>query len=127
MSSPMAAHLSADRYPETGIRVARVCVAVEAATVHATARRKGPHVDDQAQGTLSDEDIRTILPVGGVATKLETDPDADDADGTDGDATDGTDGDSSDADGTDAGDGSDADGTDGKDADGTDGVSSATS
>ncbi len=81
-------------------------------------------MDDQTQGTLSDEDIRTILPAGGVATKLETNPDADDADGSDGDTTDGTDGDSSDADGTD---GKDADGTDGKDADGTDGVSSATS
>ena len=75
-------------------------------------------MDDQVQGTLSDEDIRTILPVGGVGTKLETDPDNDDADGTDGDSSGG---DSSDADGTDAEDGSDADGTDGKDADGTDG------
>jgi len=71
---------------------------------------------DGTQGTLSDEDIRTVLPVGGVATKLETDPDTKDADGTDGDATDGTDGDSS-----------DADGTDGTDTDGTDGVSSTTS
>ncbi len=43
-------------------------------------------MDDQVQGTLSDEDIRTILPVGGVGTKLETDPDTDDADGTDGDS-----------------------------------------
>jgi hypothetical protein len=73
-------------------------------------------MDDGTQGTLSDEDIRTVLPVGGVATKLETDPDTKDADGTDGDATDGTDGDSS-----------DADGTDGTDTDGTDGVSSTTS
>jgi hypothetical protein len=88
---------------------------------------RGHLMDDQTQGTLSDEEIRTILPVGGVATKLETDPDTEDADGTDGDTTDGTDGDSSDADGTDAEDGSDADGTDGKDADGTDGDSSATS
>jgi hypothetical protein len=73
-------------------------------------------MDDGTQGTLSDEDIRTVLPVGGVATKLETDPDTKDADGTDGDATDGTDGDSSDADGTDS-----------TDTDGTDGVSSTTS
>ena len=80
-------------------------------------------MDDQTQAILSDEDIKTVLPAGGVATKLETDPDTEDADGTDGDATDGTDGDSSDADGTD---GADADGTDGKDADGTDGDSSAT-
>jgi hypothetical protein len=72
-------------------------------------------MDDHAQGTLSDEDIKTILPVGGVATTLETDPDTKDADGTDGDATDGTDGDSS-----------DADGTDGADSDGTDGDSSTT-
>lgn len=79
-------------------------------------------MDDRTQGTLSDEDIRTILPVGGVATKLETDPDTEDSD-----TTDGTDEDSSDADGTDAEDGADADGTDGKDADGTDGDSSATS
>jgi hypothetical protein len=81
-------------------------------------------MDDQMQGTLSDEDIRTVLPGGGVTTKLEADPDTKDADGTDGDATDGTDGDSSDADGSD---GSDADGTDGDTTDGTDGVSSATS
>jgi hypothetical protein len=82
-------------------------------------------MDDHAQGTLSDEDIKTILPVGGVATTLETDPDTKDADGTDGtdgDATDGTDGDSSDADGTD---GTDSDGTDGTDSDGTDGDSTA--
>jgi hypothetical protein len=78
---------------------------------------RGCLVDDQTQGTLSDDDIRTILPGDGT-TKVETKPDTDDADG---DATDGTDGDSSDADGTDAEDGSDADGTDGKDADGTDG------
>lgn len=84
-------------------------------------------MDDQAQGTLTDEDIRTILPVGTGTTKLETNPDADDADGTDSDTTDGTDGDSSDADETDSEDASDADGTDGEDADGTDGVSSATS
>ena len=58
-------------------------------------------MDDNTQGTLSDEDIKTILPVGGVATTLETDPGTKDADGTDGDTTDGTDGDSSDADGTD--------------------------
>jgi hypothetical protein len=77
-------------------------------------------MDDNTQGTLSDEDIKTILPVGGVATTLETDPATKDADGTDGDTTDGTDGDSSDADG------SDADGTDGTDSDGTDGDSSAT-
>jgi hypothetical protein len=77
---------------------------------------RGCFMDDGTQGTLSDEDIRTVLPVGGVATKLETDPDTKDADGTDGDATDGTDGDSS-----------DADGTDGTDTDGTDGVSSTTS
>ena len=51
-------------------------------------------MDDHAQGTLSDEDIKTILPVGGVATTLETDPDTKDADGTDGDTTDGTVGDS---------------------------------
>jgi hypothetical protein len=81
-------------------------------------------MDDQAQGTLSDEDIKTVLPVGGVAAKVETDPDTKDADGTDGDATDGTDGDSSDADGTD---GSDADGTDGDTTDVTDGDSSTTS
>ena len=72
-------------------------------------------MDDDTQGTLSDEDIKTILPVGGVATTLETDPDTKDADGTDGD--------SSDADGTD---GTDSDGTDGTDSDGTDGDSSAT-
>ena len=78
-------------------------------------RAKGCAMDDQTQGTLSDDDIRTILPGEGT-TKVETKPDTDDADGTDG-----TDGDSSDADGTDAEDGSDADGTDGKDADGTDG------
>jgi hypothetical protein len=72
-------------------------------------------MDDTTQGTLSDEDIKTILPVGGVATTLETDPDTKDADGTDGD--------SSDADGTD---GTDSDGTDGTDSDGTDGDSSAT-
>jgi hypothetical protein len=75
---------------------------------------RGCSMDDQAQGTLSDEDIRTILPVGGVAATLETDPDTKDADGTDGDSSDGTDGDSSDADGTD---GDDADGTDGTDED----------
>ena len=51
-------------------------------------------MDDQTQGTLSDDDIRTILPGDGT-TKVETKPDTDDADGTDGDATDGTDGDSS--------------------------------
>ncbi len=67
-------------------------------------------MDDTTQGTLSDEDIKTVLPVGSAVTKVETDPDTTDADGTDGDATDGTDGDSSDADGTD---GTDADGTDG--------------
>jgi hypothetical protein len=72
-------------------------------------------MDDTTQGTLSDEDIKTILPVGGVATTLETDPDTKDADGTDGD--------SSDADSTD---GTDSDGTDGTDSDGTDGDSSAT-
>jgi hypothetical protein len=72
-------------------------------------------MDDTTQGTLSEEDIKTILPVGGVATTLETDPDTKDADGTDGD--------SSDADGTD---GTDSDGTDGTDSDGTDGDSSAT-
>jgi hypothetical protein len=84
-------------------------------------------MDDQTQGTLSDDDIKTVLPVGGVATKLETDPDTrdtTDADGTDGDTTDGTDGDGSDADGTD---GTDADGTDGDTTDGTDGDSAATS
>jgi hypothetical protein len=64
-------------------------------------------MDDTTQETLSDEDIKTILPVGGVATTLETDPDTKDADGTDGDS-------------------SDADGTDGTDSDGTDGDSSAT-
>ena len=53
-------------------------------------------MDDNTQGTLSDEDIKTILPVGGVATTLETDPGTKDADGTDGDTTDGTDGDGSD-------------------------------
>jgi hypothetical protein len=73
-------------------------------------------MDDRTEGTLTDEDIETIMPAGGVTTKVETDPDTKDADGTDGDATDGTDGDSS-----------DADGTDGTDADGTDGDSSATS
>jgi hypothetical protein len=78
---------------------------------------------DNTQGTLSDEDIKTILPVGGVATTLETNPDTKHADGTDGDTTDGTDGDSSDADGSD---GTDSDGTDGTDSDGTDGDSSAT-
>ncbi len=67
-------------------------------------------MDDHAQGTLSDEDIKTILPVGGVATTLETDPDTKDADGTDGDDADGTDG-------------TDSDGTD---SDGADGNSSAT-
>jgi hypothetical protein len=71
-------------------------------------------MDDQTQGTLTDEDITTVLPAGVGATTLETDPDTKDADGTDGDATDGTDGDSSDADGTD---GTDADGTDGTDGD----------
>ena len=70
-------------------------------------------MDDHAQGTLSDEDIKTILPVGGVATTLETDPDTKDADGTDGDDADGTDG-------------TDSDGADGTDSDGTDGPSSAT-
>lgn len=75
---------------------------------------RGCPMEDQVQGTLSDEDIKTILPVGSVATKVETDPDTKDADGTDGDATDGTDGDSSDADGTN---GTDADGTDGTDGD----------
>jgi hypothetical protein len=68
---------------------------------------RGGSMDDTTQGTLSDEDIKTILPVGGVATTLETDPDTKDADGTDGDS-------------------SDADGTDGTDSDGTDGDSSAT-
>jgi hypothetical protein len=63
-------------------------------------------MDDHAQGTLSDEDIKTILPVGGVATTLETDPDTKDADGTDG---------------------TDSDDTDGTDSDGTDGDSSTTS
>ena len=72
-------------------------------------------MDDDTQGTLSDEDIKTILPVGGVATTLETNPDPKDADGTDGD--------SSDADGSDD---TDSDDTDGTDSDGTDGDSSAT-
>ncbi len=84
---------------------------------------RGGSMDDNTQGTLSDEDIKTILPVGGVATTLETNPGTKDADGTDGDTTDDTDGDSSDADGTD---GTDSDGTDGTDSDGTDGDSSAT-
>jgi len=52
-------------------------------------------MDDRTEGTLTDEDIETIMPAGGVTTKVETDPDTKDADGTDGDATDGTDGDSS--------------------------------
>ena len=51
-------------------------------------------MDDQTQGTLSDDDIRTILP-GDGATKVALHDDTDDADGTDGDATDGTDGDGS--------------------------------
>jgi len=72
-------------------------------------------MDDRAHATLSDEDIKTILPVGGVATTLETDPDTKDTDGTDGS-------DGSDADGTD---GTDSDGTDGTDSDGTDGDSTA--
>jgi hypothetical protein len=71
-------------------------------------------MDDHAQGTLSDEDIKTILPVGGVATTLETDPDTKDADGTDGTDSDDTDG-------------TDSDDTDGTDSDGTDGDSSTTS
>jgi hypothetical protein len=132
MSSPETPHLSVTDYLETGILVARVSRLVQGQSVrfrrtgysrgHIDGR--GCAMDDQTQGTLADEDITTVLPVGGVATKVETDPDATDADGTDGDATDGTDGDSSDADGTD---GTDADGTDGDTTDGTDGDSSATS
>ncbi len=82
-------------------------------------RAKGMRsMDDQTQGTLSDEDIRTILPSATARRRSSCTTTPNDADGTDGDATDGTDGDSSDADGTD---GTDADGTDGTDADGTDG------
>jgi hypothetical protein len=85
--------------------------------------RKDATVDDTTQGTLSDEDIRTILP-GEGATKVQLQDDTDDTDGTDGDDSDGTDAeDGSDADGTD---GKDADGTDGDTTDGTDGDSSAT-
>ena len=80
-------------------------------------------MDDHAPGTLSDEDIKTILPDGGVATTLETDPDTKDADGTDGDSSDADGTDGTDSDGTD---GTDSDGTDGTDSDGTDGDSSAT-
>jgi hypothetical protein len=73
-------------------------------------------MDDQTQGTLTDEDIRTVLPGGGVATKVETVPDTDDTDGTDTE-------DGKDADGTDT---QDADGTDGDTTDGKDGDSSDT-
>ncbi len=75
--------------------------------------RKDATMDDATQGTLSDEDIRTILP-GEGATKVLLHDDTDDTD-----SSDGTDG--GDSDGTDAEDGADTDGTDGKDADGTDG------
>jgi hypothetical protein len=64
-------------------------------------------MDGQTEGTLTDEEIRTVFPGAGVATKVETMPDGDDTDGTDG---------------TDTEDGKDADGTDTKDADGTDGT-----
>jgi hypothetical protein len=63
-------------------------------------------MDDQTEGTLTDEEIRTVLPGRDAATRVETVPDGDDADT---------------ADGTDTEDGKDADGTDTKDADGTDG------
>jgi len=81
-------------------------------------------MDDATQGTLSDEDIRTILP-GEGATKVLLHDDTDSSDGTDGGDSDGTDAeDGADADGTD---GKDGDGTDGDTTDGTDGDSSATS
>jgi hypothetical protein len=82
----------------------------------ALADERGRDMDDQTQGTLTDEDIRTVLPGGGVATKVETVPDTDDTDGTDTE-------DGKDADGTDT---QDADGTDGDTTDGTDGDSSDT-
>ena len=74
-------------------------------------------MDETATRELTDEDIRTVLPVVTDRPKAETDPDTMDQDGTDGDATDTTDGDAADQDGT------DADGTDTGDTDGTDGTS----
>jgi hypothetical protein len=85
----------------------------------ALADERGRDMDDQTQGTLTDEDIRTVLPGGGVATKVETVPDTDDTDSTDGTDTE----DGKDADGTDT---QDADGTDGDTTDGTDGDSTDT-
>jgi hypothetical protein len=83
-------------------------------------RTKGGRVmDDRTEGTLTDEEIRTVLPGGDVATKVETVPDGDDADGTDGADTE----DGNDADGTDT---KDADGTDGDTGNGTDGDSTDT-
>jgi hypothetical protein len=70
-------------------------------------------------GALSDADITTVMPAGGVAIRAsQADTDGTDtSDGTDGDATDGHDGDAHDSDGTDS---KDTDGTDSKDTDGTD-------
>ncbi len=77
--------------------------------------------DERTTDRLTDEDIRTVMPGTGVATKAQVrDSDGKDmpsGDGTDGDTTDGTDGDASDADGTDT---KDTDGTDTQDSDATD-------
>jgi len=77
--------------------------------------------EDRGIGRLTDEDIRTVMPGTGVATKPQVrDTDGKDmpaGDGTDGDTTDGTDGDARDADGTDT---KDTDGTDTQDSDATD-------
>ncbi len=74
--------------------------------------------------TLTDEDIKTVMPGTGIATTAQMkDTDGTDTpmgDGTDGDSTDSTDGDARDADGTDT---QDQDGTDTKDMDGTDSAS----
>jgi hypothetical protein len=62
--------------------------------------------DTQTDVTLSDEDMRTILPGGSTVQTVRAS--IRDTDGTDGDDTD-----AQDADGTDATDAKDADGTDG--------------
>jgi hypothetical protein len=66
--------------------------------------KEGEEMDDD-RTTLSDDDIRTVMPGAGVTTTAQVqDTDGTDTpatDGTDGDSTDGTDCDASDADGTD--------------------------
>ena len=51
-------------------------------------------MDKPESTTLTDEDIRTIMPQTATPAARTGDPDGKDADGTDGDAKDGTDGDS---------------------------------